>query len=133
MKRIVFTIGHSNRKIEEFIELLKKHSVKILVDIRRFPSSRKFPWFNKDSLRDILKEYGIEYIHLEELGGYREGGYENYMKTEEFKKGFKKLIELINKDIVCIMCAERFYWKCHRRFIIKKLKELENVEVFNII
>ncbi|MEM5830120.1 MAG: DUF488 domain-containing protein [Candidatus Aenigmatarchaeota archaeon] len=133
MKKLVFTIGHSNREINDFLNLLKKHNIKILVDVRRFPTSKKFPWFNKENLKNVLGKHDIKYVHIEELGGFREGGYENYMNTEEFKKGFKKLLELINKDVVCIMCAERFYWKCHRRFIIKKLKENENVEVINII
>jgi len=130
----IFTIGHSNRKIEEFLNLLKKNKIEILIDVRRFPSSKKFPWFNKDFLREILKKENIEYIHFEKLGGFRKEGYKNFAKTKEFESAVKELLKISKSKNVCIMCSERFYWRCHRRFIIKKIKELNpEIKIINII
>lgn len=61
----IFTIGHSNRNIEEFLTLLKKNKIEVLIDVRRFPSSKKFPWFNKENLSEVLKKENIEYLHFE--------------------------------------------------------------------
>lgn len=127
-----YTIGHSNRKLEEFLNLLKKYNIEILIDVRRFPKSKKFPWFNKEVLEDVLNKNNIKYVHLENLGGFRKEGYEKYIKTYEFRDGFKKLLEFSKDKNVCIMCAEKFYWKCHRKFIINELKK-HNIKVINII
>jgi len=130
----IFTIGHSNRKIEEFLRLLKKNGIEVLIDVRRFPSSKKFPWFNKENLSEILKKENIEYIHFEKLGGFRKEGYENYSKTKEFEDAVKEVLEIARNKTVCIMCAEKFYWKCHRRFIINKIKELDKeAKIINLI
>ena len=67
----VYTIGHSNDSLEHFLDLLKQHEITALVDIRRFPSSRKFPHFNESNLSRALQENGIEYHWLESLGGRR--------------------------------------------------------------
>ena len=120
----VFTIGHSNRKLEEFIEILKYYKIDGIIDVRRFPTSKKFPWFNKDKLENVLKENGIKYIHFKGLGGYRKEGYKNFAKTKEFEKEIKKLEKiLLQFKNPAIMCSEKFPWKCHRRYISKKLKE----------
>ena len=68
-RKIVWTIGHSTRPFEEFTELLAEHQIQHLIDIRRFPGSRRFPQYNKDTLARALPELGIEYTHLEGLGG----------------------------------------------------------------
>ena len=127
----VFTIGHSNRTIEEFLEILKKFKIKRVIDVRRFPSSKKFPWFNKENLKNYLEKEGIEYIHFEKLGGYRKEGYENFTKTEEFKNAIKELINSLNEN-TAIMCSEKFWFKCHRRFISKELIK-NSFEVIHII
>ncbi len=119
----IFSLGTSNRTKEEFLEILKNYKINLVVDVRHFPTSRLFPHFQKENLEKFLKEQKIEYFHLKELGGFREGGYENYMKTKEFEKGLKKLIELLSLARVAIICAEKFPWKCHRAFISQKLEE----------
>ncbi len=117
----VYTIGHSNRSLEEFLEILEEYRIGVVVDVRRFPSSRKYPHFRKEDLERALKEKNIRYIWLgDKLGGFRPGGYESYMKTVDFKNGFSFLLRIIkeNKDEkIAIMCRERLWFKCHRRFI----------------
>lgn len=120
---IIYTIGSSNRECEEFIELLETYGIKLLADVRRFPTS-KFEWFKKENLAKILARHQIGYLFLgTELGGYRKGGYEAYTSTEGFQKGLKEIETIALYDKVAIMCSERFPWKCHRKFIAMSLKD----------
>ncbi len=131
----VYTLGHSNRSLNDFIDLLNKYRIRVIVDIRRFPKSTRYPYYNRENLKEILEEKGITYIWLGELlGGYRSGGYKEYMKTKGYREGIRRLIEVIeaNKDFVAIMCSERLWFKCHRRFIADTLVEL-GYEVIHII
>ena len=119
----IYTLGTSNRTIEDFIEILKEYGITTVIDVRRFPTS-KFSHFKKENFQKHLKENGINYVYLgNELGGYRKNGYERYMETEEFKKGLRKIIEVSEKGNVAIVCCEKFFWKCHRRFIAEELKK----------
>ena len=120
----MYTVGHSNRTIDEFLRLLRKYDIKIVVDVRRFPTSSKYPHFSLENLRKILKSEGIRYIWLgDKLGGYRSGGYLKYMKCNIFKRGLEELIRIIEtcKVNLAIMCSEKFWFKCHRRFIANEL------------
>ncbi len=132
-----YTIGHSIRQIEEFISILDRQGIGILADVRAFPSSSKYPQFNGDNLKTSLSQAAIEYRWLgKELGGYRKesdglgeqspntgwkaGGfriYADYMLSDRFKSGIQRLIELAEGKKTVFMCAERLYWKCHRRLI----------------
>ena len=108
--KLIYTLGTSTRSFEEFIELLTSHGVEVVVDVRRFPSSR-FGHFHKEKLAGLLREAGIDYLYMgEELGGYRRGGYRNFTATSEFRIGLKKLEEVAQKRKVAIICAERFPW-----------------------
>jgi len=123
--RSIYTIGHSDRSLGELIEILKSHGVEVVVDVRRFPTSRRCPWFNKDNLRHALESSGIRYYWLgRELGGFREGGYERYMETEEFKEGIRRLLEIAGTGNTAILCRERLWFRCHRRFISDVLRGL---------
>ncbi|RKZ01415.1 MAG: DUF488 domain-containing protein [Candidatus Hydrothermota bacterium] len=130
----IFTIGHSNRSFDEFCNLLKHYGIKLLIDVRRFPTSRKYPHFNRESLeKSLVEQCGIGYLYLgDELGGYRKGGYEAYMETDEFKEGLGKLLFWAQDGVTAIMCSEKLWFKCHRRFIADKLVELGH-EVIHII
>jgi len=111
---------------------LNAYGIKILVDVRRFPTS-KFEWFKKKNLAKTLAEQGIRYIFLgAELGGYRKGGYEAYTTTENYRRGLKKIEALASNDKVVVMCSERLPWKCHRRFIGKSLQD-RGWEIIHII
>ncbi len=90
--------------------------------MRRFPTSR-YSHFRQESLKESLNRCGIEYTQIIELGGYRKGGYKQYMTSEEFKRGLLQLEQLCTsgKGKVAIMCAERLFFRCHRRFIADAL------------
>jgi uncharacterized protein (DUF488 family) len=122
----IYTIGHSTRTLEEFIDILKHYKIELVIDVRRFPSSKKFPWFNKENLEQELSKNQIDYIHFPELGGYRKEGYLAFTQTEEFSAATKKLLELINNRTAAIVCAERIPWRCHRKHIANKLTKLKN-------
>jgi uncharacterized protein (DUF488 family) len=130
-----FTIGHSNRGLTELISLLKENGIEVLIDVRSWPQSRKYPHFNGDNLRRSLESEGIRYLWLgKELGGYRKVGlgdrspntawssvgfrnYADHTLTEEFRRGISQMIRCAEKWRVAYMCAEKFYWRCHRRII----------------
>jgi len=133
MPPVVLTIGHSNHPLERFLALLARHGVEALVDIRRFPGSRKHPHFHRDSLAAALPKSGIEYHWLEALGGRRpkqrdespnlglenQGfrNYADYMLSDEFREGVEKLLEVARRKRTAIMCAEGLFWQCHRRLV----------------
>jgi len=133
MKRpCIFTVGHSTRSIEEFVELLRAHGVKEIADIRSIPRSRHNPQFNADVLEDSLKENHMSYKHIKELGGLRHTrkdslnlgwrntsfrGFADYMATPEFSEGLETLIEIAKARVTAIMCAEVVPWRCHRSLI----------------
>ena len=121
--RLIYTLGTSTRSGEEFIKLLTSHGVEVVVDVRRFPSSR-FEHFRREKLAGLLSEAGIDYVYMgEELGGYRRGGYQNFTATSEFQMGLKKLEEVAQERRAAIICTERFPWRCHRRFIALELEK----------
>ena len=129
----LFTVGHSNRSLIEFINLLAAHHIKYLIDIRAIPRSRFVPWFNQQSLRAALEKKEIVYIPMPELGGRRHTqkdsinlgwrnksfrGFADFMQTEEFFLALKKLNQYLKKSkFVAIMCAEAVPWRCHRSLI----------------
>jgi uncharacterized protein (DUF488 family) len=130
----LFTIGHSNRLWDEFLSLLHEFKIEVLVDIRRFPGSRKFPHFNRRSLKQTLPASGIEYLWLEDLGGRRSGPeidkslnpglkiagfrhYADYMQTDQFRSAVTQLLSVAAAKPTAIMCAEKLFWKCHRRLL----------------
>lgn len=135
--KTIFTIGHSNHPFEEFLEMLKAFEIETLVDIRRYPGSRKYPHFNKDHLEKSLPEKEIQYLHYEDLGGRRKvkpdshntawrldsfRGYADYMETDSFKKAIEKLETLAKEKRVAYMCSEAVWWSCHRSLVSDYLK-----------
>ena len=121
--RLIYTLGTSDRTVEEFADLLERYKIKRVVDVRRFPTS-KFEHFKKDNLQKGLERAGCAYDHFgNELGGYRNGGYRRHMETDAFCKALEEVEELAARDRVAILCAERLPWRCHRRFIASKLNE----------
>ena len=133
---LIFTIGHSTRPIETFIELLRAHGVRRLVDVRTIPRSRHNPQFNRDTLPITLAPAGIAYTHMEELGGLRHArpdspntgwhnssfrGFADYMQTPEFAAGLETLIQTAGAEQIAIMCAEAVPWRCHRSLIADAL------------
>lgn len=131
-QRTLFTIGHSTRGWAEFVALLKAWKIEDLVDVRALPRSRALPWFTKQRMARALPKSGIEYVHVPALGGLRNltkdsvntgwqnarfRAYADFMQTEEFEDGLRKLNELRRKQRTCVMCSEAVWWRCHRRMI----------------
>ena len=158
MKRI-WTIGHSTRNIDNFISLLEENGIKLLVDVRKLPGSKRYSQFNKEALTDSLGKVEIHYEHFPELGGRRKPkpdsrnvawrnesfrGYADYMETQDFRKGVERLIDLATGRVhptgglaekigpTAIMCAEAVWWRCHRALISDFLKA-RGVEVLHIL
>jgi uncharacterized protein (DUF488 family) len=143
----VYTVGHSTRSIEEFIEILKTYNISLLVDVRTVPRSRHNPQFNKEALPNALKPYGIRYLSMTEIDGFRHPkkdsinialenssfrGYADYMQTKEFTENLLKLLVLAKENCLAIMCAEALPWRCHRNLISDALTA-RHVKVLHII
>jgi uncharacterized protein (DUF488 family) len=144
----IWTIGHSTRKIDDFIALLKENGIKLLADVRMYPGSKRYPQFGREALAKSLSEAGIRYEHFPELGGRRKAkpdskntawrnemfrGYADYMETEDFRKGIARLVDLAEESgPTAIMCAEAVWWRCHRSLISDHLKA-RGVEVLHIL
>ena len=132
----LFTIGHSTRTIEEFINILKSYEIEQIVDIRTIPRSRHVPQFNRDTLQKSLRAADIEYVHIPGLGGLRHPnkdspnmgwhnssfrGFADYMQTKEFGGNLKTVIEVSQNKRIALMCAEAVPWRCHRSLIADAL------------
>lgn len=143
----VYTIGHSNRPIETFIELLREHRIELLVDIRTVPKSRHNPQFGQDQLPDSLTAAGIDYQYMQDLGGLRKTsadspnggwrnasfrGYADWMQTDQFASAVEELIAVAESRRTAIMCAEAVPWRCHRSLVGDALL-VRGVEVIDIM
>ncbi|MGH9421670.1 MAG: DUF488 family protein [Thermoanaerobaculia bacterium] len=128
----LFTIGHSTRSLEEFLELLEREGVTHLVDVRAFPASRRHPHFNGPDLSASLAAAGTSYTHTPELGGRRKPSkdsrntawrnnsfraYADYMETPRFSSALDELLTAAAREPSVIMCAEAVPWRCHRSLI----------------
>lgn len=149
----IYTIGHSTRTIEEFIELLKLQNIEQLVDIRTIPKSRHNPQFMQDNLSNSLSLAWIKYAYLKELGGLRPNtklsendgwrnksfrNYADYMQTEQFTDGMNELIKLADNRTTAIMCAEAVPWRCHRSLVgdallVRKIDAVDIISSTNIV
>ena len=128
----LYTIGHSTRELDRFLALLKEHDIELLVDVRRFPGSRRHPHFGSESLRSSLEHEGIGYRHAPELGGRRNAApdspngwwrnesfraYADHLGSDAFREALTVLIEEARARPTAIMCAEAVPWRCHRNLI----------------
>ena len=119
MKKI-YTLGTSRRSEEDFIEILLNYDIRTLIDVRSYPKS-KIQIFTRENLENLLKKENIIYVFLgKELGGFRKGGYEAYTLTQDFKNGIDKLENIASENNSVIICAEKFPWKCHRKWIARE-------------
>ena len=146
----ILTIGHSTHTLNEFIELLTRNSVGLVVDVRKLPGSRKFPHFNDDQLAVSLPEHGIGYVRIAGLTGRRTKqhnvepdingfwsnqsfhNYADYALTEEFAGALDQLINEYGQQRPALMCSEAVWWRCHRRIITDHLLA-RNIPVQHII
>jgi uncharacterized protein (DUF488 family) len=143
----VWTIGHSTRPIEEFIELLRINAIDTVADVRRFPASRRYPQYNEAELQSRLAAEGIGYFWLPSLGGRRQPipnssndawrndafrGYADHIATEEFASGLFDLLGVAEGVPTAVMCSEAVWWRCHRSLIADVLSSI-GIDVLHIM
>ena len=145
----IYTIGHSNRSLEELVDLLQTFGMETLTDIRSLPGSKKFPGFNRENLESFLPQKGIRYLWLRKLGRLRHSrkdfqsmnngltnsslrSYADYMGTDDFADGVQELLETASESSTVCMCAEAVYWRCHRRLLSDYLVA-HGVDVIHIL
>jgi uncharacterized protein (DUF488 family) len=144
---VVFTIGHSTRTWKDFLDLLRAHGVKRIMDIRSIPRSRHNPQFNRETLSTKLRAARIGYVHLRKLGGLHHArrdspnmgwrnasfrGFADYMQTSEFEAGLQRLIKLAGQKRSAMMCAEAVPWRCHRSLVADALT-IRGIQVDDIM
>jgi len=134
---LIYTIGHSTRTLDYFLQMLDSFGIKFVADIRRHPGSTKYPQYNKDQLSGSLQENKIAYRHFPELGGRRKvspdskntawknesfRAYADYMETPEFRQGIINLEHEASNTPTAFMCSEAVWWRCHRSLVADYLK-----------
>ena len=127
--RVIWTIGHSTRPIDDFLGLLSGSRIEVVADVRSFPGSRKYPQYGREALAATLGAHTIGYHWLAALGGRRRvlpdspntawrnasfRGYADYMSGEGFATGLAQLLEVCSKARTAMMCSEAVWWRCHR-------------------
>ena len=147
MASTVWTIGHSTRSLDEFLALLEHYDIETIADVRSFPGSRKYPHFGQDALAAALREHGVAYEWLKNLGGRRRPrkdspntvwrnasfrAYADYMQTPEFQNAFQALMDSAKRTRIALMCAEAVWWRCHRSMISDALC-VQGVRVVHIL
>jgi uncharacterized protein (DUF488 family) len=145
--RKIWTIGHSTRTFEELVDLLRHYEIEAVADVRRFPGSRRYPYFQRDELAVSLPAQGIAYQWIPKLGGRRPvhrdspntawrnasfRGYADYMASTEFAEGLDELLRFAEAQRTAMMCAEAVWWRCHRS-MLADLLSVRGVEVIHII
>lgn len=140
---ILWTIGHSNTGVEEFVSNLRTHSIDAVADVRSWPRSRHAPWFDREELKDTLKAAGMQHVWMgAQLGGrpedpslYTSDGrvrYDLVAATEQFNDGLRRLREGIERMRVAVMCSEEDPTHCHRRLLVARVLRVAGVEILHI-
>ncbi len=147
MASTIWTIGHSTRSLDEFLDLLAHYRVEAVADVRRFPGSRRQPQYAEAVLRAALAEHDMAYVWLPALGGRRRPrpdspntawrnasfrGYADHIASAEFSQGLNDLLELAGRRRTAILCAEAVWWRCHRALIADVLG-IRGIEVVHIL
>jgi uncharacterized protein (DUF488 family) len=147
METTVWTLGHSTRPLETFLALLAHYRIEAIVDVRRFPGSRRQPQYGQEALHSALAGHGIAYHWIEALGGRRRPlpdspntawrnasfrGYADYIASSGFAEGLHDLLEVARRRRTSMMCAEAVWWRCHRALIADVLS-VRGVKVVHII
>ena len=136
----VWTIGHSTRPLDQYLQVLTAHGIEAVADVRRFPGSRRLPHFQTDALAAALDAHGVAYLWLPALGGRRRSdasatgdsawrhpafrAYAEHLATDEFAEGLAELLAVAHGLRTAVMCAEVLWWRCHRRLIADVLVSL---------
>ena len=133
----LWTIGHSTREWEAFVDMLRHARIQVLVDVRRFAGSRRNPQFSGETMTRALPAAGIRYVAMPDLGGRRRPepgsrndawrntsfrGYADYMETAAWQQARDALAALASRERTAVMCAEAMWWQCHRALIADDFK-----------
>lgn len=147
MTGTVWTVGHSTRSWEDFLDLLALHGIEAIADVRRFPGSRRHPWFAGETLAAALPPAGFGYRWLPQLGGRRRPvtgspnggwrnaafqGYADHTASDEFAEGLAQALALAAERRTALMCAEAVWWRCHRRLVADLLVH-RGMQVLHVI
>ena len=143
MSELIFTIGHSTHSLDRFIMLLRKYGITALCDVRSTPYSRVNPQFNRNTLKEALRPYGIAYVFLgKELGARTEDHscyvrgkvqYELLARTEVFQKGIKRILDGMKRYRLALMCSEKDPIECHRAILVARQLSTLEVSVKHIL
>jgi uncharacterized protein (DUF488 family) len=132
----IWSVGHGARLLGDFLAVLADARVAALADVRLAPGSRRHPHFGAGALEAALGDVGIAYVHLPTLGGRREPradsphralrvaafrGYADHMSSDEFARGYERLVSVARESRTAFMCAETLWWRCHRRLLADRL------------
>lgn len=144
----IYTIGHSTRTIEELIAALEAQEIRLLVDIRAFPASRRLPHFNRGAMEISLPAAGIEYRWKPEMGGRRGKAkpdspntglrveafraYADHMQSDEFKRAAAEVLAWAQERRTAVMCAEKMWFQCHR-MLVSDYYTAHGVEVWHVV
>jgi uncharacterized protein (DUF488 family) len=130
--RAIHTVGHSTRTIEHLLDLLRAHDIGLVIDVRRWPASRRHPQFHREALAESLTQAGLEYVWRGDLGGFRKArpdspntgwkvgafrAYADFMLTDEFQQIITEILHYADAKRAALMCAEALPWRCHRQLI----------------
>ena len=141
---MIRTVGHGTATTEAFTELLQHAGISTVVDVRRFPGSRRHPHFGKDQMATWLPAVGIAYDWMAPLGGRRRSSgdspnvvlrnlqfraYADYMSSTDFAEGVVSLLDLASTSPAAVMCSESVWWRCHRRLLADHLVLVEGEAV----
>lgn len=139
---MIFTIGHSNHPIEAFLELLQRHGVTAVSDVRSHPYSRYVPQYSRELLKAALARAGIAYVFLgKELGArsenpacYKQGKvqYDCLAREPQFADGIKRVTDGMQKHRIALMCAEKDPLECHRTLLVARRLHEAGIEVAHI-
>lgn len=136
----VWSIGHGTLAIDAFTAVLARHEIAAVLDVRRFPGSRRHPQFGQHALARSLDEAGVAYAWIPELGGRRRAdrddhapsawrhaafrAYAAHTRTDEFASGLAMLLDVASGTTTAMMCSETLWWRCHRRIVADVLVAL---------
>lgn len=144
----IWTVGHGTATADAFTELVRRAGIDAVIDVRRFPGSRRHPHFSKDEMGRWLAVQGIAYQWVPELGGRRRSdsdspnvalrnpqfrAYADHMAGEEFAEGVRAVLDGASDAAVAVMCSESVWWRCHRRLLADHLLLVEGVEVEHLL
>lgn len=117
----LFTIGHSTRSLDDFLQTLSHYGIDMVVDIRKSSDGKNLQQFERMFLQKELPAHGIDYVSFTDFDAFQNGGYATYTQTPEFKESVRKFLTVVKGKHAAIMCAEILWFRCKRRYVAQEL------------